>query len=198
MARPREFDANDALERAMDVFWTRGYAATSLVDLTDAMGISKSSLYETFGNKRDLFLAALDHYAQSRVGQMVAVLEGDRPGREAIAAVLATLVERALAGRTRSGCFLANCASEVAPHDPDTRRLVAAALGRMERAFHSAVARAQAEGAIAPGRNARALARFLVAVANGLQVLGKAGFGRETLENVVGVALAALDRDDRA
>ncbi len=195
MARPREFETDDALERAMAVFWARGYEATSLVDLTDAMGISKSSLYETFGNKRDLFLAALDHYAQSRLAPLVAILEGDRPGREAIAAVFAVLVERALAGQTRHGCFLANCASEVAPHDADAARLVAGALGRMEDAFRHAVARAQAEGAIPPGRDSRALARFLVTVANGLQVMSKAGFGRAALEDVIGVAIAALGQE---
>ncbi len=193
MARPREFDTDDAIERAMGMFWTHGYAATSLADLTDAMGISKSSLYETYGNKHALFLAALRRYADSHLAEAVAILEGDRPGREAIAAVFDRLLGRALSGEPRAGCFLANCASELAPHDPEIARYVADALARMEDAFACAVARGQAAGDIARRHDARALARFLVTSANGLQVMSKAGRDRAALEEVKRIVLAALE-----
>jgi len=193
MARPREFDTDDALDRAVEVFWTHGFEATSLVDLTAAMGISKSSLYETYGNKHDLFLAALGRYADSRLGQAVAILESDLPGREAIAAMFDLLLARALSGGTRTGCFLANCASEMAPHDRDAERRVAAALGRMEDAFARAVERGQAAGDIPRRHEARALARFLVTSANGLQVMSKAGRDRAALEDAKRIVLAALD-----
>ena len=126
MARPREFDAGDALEKAVQVFWTKGYRAASLRDLTAAMGISKSSFYETFGSKHELFLAAIRRYDEGMVGWVVGLLESEISGRRAIAEVLNTVVDMAVAPRGRRGCLIGNCAVEVAPHDAAASAAVAA------------------------------------------------------------------------
>ena len=87
MARPREFDEHSALQRAMQVFWRKGFEATSLADLLKATGLSKSSLYQTFTDKRSLFLAALETYRQDRMRHLRAKLNDGRPARESIEAL---------------------------------------------------------------------------------------------------------------
>ena len=124
MARPREFDTEEALEKALQVFWAKGYEAASLCDLIGAMGISKSSFYEAFGSKRDLFLATLDRYNEHEAGRHARdLIEGAESVRAGIAAVFERQIEVMAGQGDRRGCFLNNCAVEMAPHDPAVRRI---------------------------------------------------------------------------
>ena len=184
MGRPREFDTREALDQAMQVFWARGYEATSLTDLTKAMGISRSSFYETFGGKRELYLSALGHYDETRVSRVVRRLEGEGTVKERIASVLNDVIDTTVEEGRRSGCFLCNAAVEVAPHDAGLAARVADGLNRMEAAYHRALLEARKRGEIANGRDPRALARFLVSSVNGLQVTAKVQPDRERLEEV--------------
>lgn len=192
MARPREFDSDLALEKAMQVFWTKGYEATSLSDLLSAMGISKSSFYATFGSKHELFLATLDRYSETRGASLVAILESARSPRQGIATVLEEAF-RATDGECRRGCFVNNCAVEVAPHDQLVARRVAQGHARMEEAFHRAVKAGQKAGEITKDQPARALARFLNNSLAGLSVMGEGGAERATLDDALRVTLSALD-----
>src|SRR5258708_37719747 len=110
MARPREFDVNAALERAMDVFWSKGYEATSLDDLCAATGLSRSSLYATFGNKRDLLLQTVERYVERRTPSIEAALARPPNIYEAISALLRDFIDQIVSGAGRRGCFLGNCA----------------------------------------------------------------------------------------
>ncbi len=193
MARPREFNPDDAVEQAMQAFWSKGYEATSLSDLTRAMGISRSSFYETFGSKHGLFLEAIERYRDTTVERAVAELEGDGPARAAIAGVFGRVVDNAVARGDRRGCLVLNSAVEVSPHDPEAAARVAACLGRLEQAFHAAVVRGQRTGGIAADRDARALARYLTSSLNGLGVMIKAKPDRAVLDDIVRIVLSALD-----
>src|SRR5205085_10050117 len=117
MARPREFDVEAALERAMDAFWTKGYEATSLDDLCEVTGLSRSSLYATFGSKRNLLLRTVDHYAAQRSPSIVAVLARPLRVQEAFAALAREFIDHIVSGTGRRGCFLGNCAAELPRHD---------------------------------------------------------------------------------
>ena len=192
MARPREFDSNLALEKAMQVFWSKGYEATSLSDLLSAMGLSKSSFYATFGSKHELFLATLDRYGETHGAKLIAILESAKSPRRAIATVLEEAV-RATDAEERRGCFVNNCAVEVAPHDHLVARRVAKGHARMEEAFHRAVKVGQAAGEITRDQSARALARFLNNSLAGLTVMGEGGTARDTLQDALRVTLSALD-----
>ncbi|MFQ5775406.1 MAG: TetR/AcrR family transcriptional regulator [Kiloniellaceae bacterium] len=193
MGRPREFDENEALERAMEVFWAKGYEAASLQDLTEAMGLSRSSFYETFGSKHALFLAAIERYGDIIARRLEADLAGCRPAREAIARVFEIAVETAVDEGDLRGCFLGNCAVEVSPNDPAAAAQVRAGLARIEDKFYQAVRRGQNAGEIPTERDARALARYLVGSLNGLRVTAKANPDAAALRDIVRIVLAALD-----
>ena len=117
MGRPREFDVDIALDRAMDVFWSKGYEATSLDDLCEATGLSRSSFYATFGSKRQLLLQSVDRYVDRRNPQIAAVLAQPLPIRDAFAALNLQFINQIESGPGRRGCFLGNCAAELPRND---------------------------------------------------------------------------------
>lgn len=193
MARPREFDTKEALTRAMEVFWSQGYEGTSTADLTRAMGISKSSLYDTFGSKHELFLAAIDHYNATVTGKVKAACGIDAPARCVIEGMFNRAIERVCCAEGRRGCFLNNCAVEVAVHDPAAASRVKGGLGVIEETLYSLVVRGQQEGGIRRDKDPRALARFLATTLNGMLVVGKACEDQPMLRDAADIALAALD-----
>ncbi|MEO6028768.1 MAG: helix-turn-helix domain-containing protein, partial [Candidatus Binatia bacterium] len=132
MARTREFDEDEVLEQAMQVFWRRGYQSTSLNDLLDAMHLSKSSFYEAFGTKRDLLLTAIQRYAESGMAGLIAPLLQPDASRPAIEQTLATMVKHARSAAGRRGCLVNNTLGEVAPHDPTVFTAIRGVLHQLE------------------------------------------------------------------
>lgn len=193
MARTKEFDRDVVIDRAMELFWLRGYEATSLQDLVEHMGIGRGSLYATFGDKHRLYLAALDRYAERTSARMHALLERSESARAALEQIFGSIVDDAMSRPQRRGCLLTNTTVELVPHDPAMAEKVAASRAATEAAFRGALVRAQARGELAARHDPRALARFLVSSVVGLYVSAKAGAGRAELEDVVRVVLDALD-----
>jgi TetR/AcrR family transcriptional repressor of nem operon len=193
VARPREFEREVVLDRAMQVFWSRGYQATSIQHLVARMGIQRGSLYGTFGDKRALFFAAIDRYDRVVTAKLLATLEGPGSGKDAIRRFFRLKVELAMEPGRPRGCLVTNSAAELASRHRGTATRVGAVLTRIEAAFHQAVVRAQTAGEIDPARNPRALARFLTSSAQGLSVMAKAFPERAVLEDIVKVILAALE-----
>ncbi len=177
MARPREFDIEDAIERAMQLFWAEGYEGASLVDLLSAMGITRGSLYKAFEDKRSLYLEALARYDRTQVGAAVELLT-DRSiddGGERIARLMEDVVAAVAERGDRRGCFLCNAAVELAPHDPEVERRVKAMMRRFDRAFEVALRDAKGLGR-RQGKELARLASSLTATYMGLRVLAKAGY----------------------
>ena len=193
MARPREFDSNTALESAMQVFWAKGYEATSLDDLCEATGLGRSSLYAAFGDKRGLYLSALDRYEEAGVHPIAAALARS-PIRKAVAAFVDRIIDDIVAGPGRRGCFIGNCAAELARGDRTAATRVRRSLDRLEATFRDALAHARARGEIAATSDVDALARFLVAGIQGLRLVGKAKPDRAALDDIAAVMLRCLDR----
>ena len=192
MARTKEFEPERALERAMELFWRRGYEATSLRELLEAMGIGQGSFYGTFGDKHTLFLATLDRYREAAEAGAVTTLEDGSP-KEAIRAMFRGMVD-VLAGQEepRRGCFLANSAVELAPHDAEVGERISRYVRCLEDAFERTVRRGQATGEIDTRRDPRTLARSLVNNSLGLRVLARTGTDRRTLEDAADAALWPL------
>lgn len=194
MARPREFDVDTALERAMHAFWAKGFKATSLDDLCAATGLSRSSLYAAFGGKRALLHESLHRYEEQGIARISAALSRPVPVRAAVAGFVDGLIERIVSGSGRSGCFIGNCAAELARQDRAMAARVRRSLERIEAAFRDALVRAQARGELAKSADVDAIARFLVAGIQGLRLVGKANPDRSTLDDIKAVMLRCLDR----
>lgn len=193
MARTREFDEQTAIDGAMRVFWQRGYQAASLNDLLDATDLSRSSFYETFGTKRELLLATLRRYGESSMAGLVAPLMQADAGRTQIEQTLRGMARHALSEEGQRGCLVNNCTTEVAPHEPEVREAVCAMRGQLEDAFAKAAARGQKDGTITSPEKPRALARFLVNTLSGINVAARSRPGKAMLDDIVRVALRALD-----
>ena len=190
MPRTKDFEPQEALDVAMDLFWRKGYEAASMRELLDAMSIGRGSFYGTFGDKHALFLAALDRFREVRTSWIEEVLE--ESGLEAIEEVFRRSVDGLVAPEVRRGCLLANSAVELAPHDPEVAGRIYRYVSRTEDAFEDALTRAKKAGEISADSDPKALARFLVNTLHGLRVLARAGFDRAVLDDAVSIALRAL------
>ena len=182
MTRKREFDTDVVLNKAMHLFWGKGYRSTSLDDLLATMEISKSSFYEAFGNKHDLFLATIKEYIRCTTQQMIDRLQVGDSFTGAINDIFDHIIELSLSNR--SGCMLANSAIEMSPHDEKVEKLIASALRQVEDAWFKAITQAQNNGEISTEKKPRALARFIVGSINGLMVISKANPHRPTLIDI--------------
>jgi len=176
----------------MQVFWSHGYAGTSIQQLVDATGINRASLYTTFGDKERLFLAALDHYVAEVSAVRVARLREATSARAGLEQYFDDLVTFGAGDGRGLGCLLTNAAVELAPHDPGVAARLQASFGRVERALEETIRRGQAAGELDPARDPKALAAFLVTVIQGLRVLMRARAAEDQLRAVVKTALAAI------
>jgi len=198
MARPREFDLDSALDRAMETFWSKGYEATSLDDLCGATGLSRSSLYATFGSKRDLLLRSVDRYVELRTPHIAAILAQPIPISDAFAALARQFIDQIVAGPGRRGCFLGNCAAELPRADRAALARVRQGLASTEATFRAALARAKAQGELASGADVDVLARYLTAGFQGLRLVGKVNPDRAVLEDIATTMLRCFDQRDSA
>ncbi len=192
MARPREFDVDTALERALDVLWSKGYEATSLDDLCEATDLSRSSLYATFGSKQKLLLRSVERYVERRTPNIAAILARPLPIRDAFAALLEEFIDQIVAGPGRRGCFLGNCAAELPRSDRVALAQVRQGLKCTQAIFRDALARAKTRGELPADADVDALAGFLTAAIQGLRLVGKVNPNRAALKDIAKTILQCL------
>ncbi len=189
--RPRTFDPDLVLENAMQLFWGQGYEATSLQDLLAATGLSKSSLYESFGNKQSLFEAAFTRYFETRARQMHERLEQAESPLGFVRECLLSVFEDAQRTTPR-GCMLVNVANEFSTRDPSVQRLIELATRRFHELFERAFTLAQASGEMSATRDPLELARYIHCVMSGLRTQTKSGLSRKELLTVIEMVMANL------
>ena len=201
MARPREFDIEEALERAMNVFWTKGYEGASLQDLLDAMGIARGSLYKAFQDKRSIYLAALDRYDRTEIQSAVDGLRDRNAGDGATRIRLFLEDARAAVVRRddRRGCFLCNAAVDRAPMDAEIQAKVIAMMKRMEDAVAAALGESM-QAVHWPLKRRAQTALTLINSYVGLRVHARSGAPARDLAVVIrttmqGCGLAMNDRE---
>jgi TetR/AcrR family transcriptional repressor of nem operon len=192
MARTKAFDPDAALERAMQAFWTRGYAATSTQDLVDALGINRSSLYGTFHSKDELYRRALQLYTEVDEPWSKALVEGSGPFRERLREALLAAVADDLDPDRSRGCFIGNAAVERAAVDERVRRLVATGFGNVRGVFAAALVRARDDGELPAGADIEARATLLLTTFEGLRVMAKGARDRAQIEQAVDAVVATF------
>lgn len=192
MARPKAFDPDEILDRATALFWRKGYEATSVADLVEALGINRGSLYGTFTDKRALFLAALERYDERAIGAVVRHLRNAQgPGRERIQSLFDNIIRAVEERGDRRGCLVCNTAVELAATDPEIARNVQRSHERLTGAFSVALA-ADPGYPTEPERRDRR-AHFLTATLMAVHVMAKAGAAPDTLRGIVRIAMRGLN-----
>ncbi|MFC6883994.1 MULTISPECIES: TetR/AcrR family transcriptional regulator [Actinomadura] len=192
MARTKEFDPDAALQRALELFWERGYEATSMADLVERLGVARASLYATYGGKHDLYLKALERYLRATDPAVIEALSQPGPALPAVRALVATYAERSADDARRRGCMVVNAAVELAARDPEAARLVESSWTTLEAALTSALVRARAQGELPSGRDPRTLARLLLVLFQGMRVMSRTPGGSERLRDAADEALTLL------
>lgn len=191
--RPRSFDTDTALDRALEVFWRHGFQGASLSELTEAMGLNKPSLYAAFGDKESLYLKTLERYVTLCAQEHAVKLEEEPDARRAVAAFLHSIAAMLVDPKLPGGCYVINgvadCGGTVTP--PSVEAALRRQLEQNEVMLKARLARAQREGQLPKGKSADELAALFSAVLAGIAVLAKGGASRAKLDKVIDTALLA-------
>jgi AcrR family transcriptional regulator len=192
MGRPREFDAETALDQAMEVFWRHGYEGATIAQLTEAMGINPPSLYACFGNKEGLLKAALDRYTKLRGVWMDEVVAAPT-ARDVAERMLMGIAEKQTDPANPPGCLLVQGGIACGTGSENVPFELAARRAQNEDQLRDRFVRAQAEGDLKPTSDPAALARYVSAVSVGMGVMASSGADREALRQVASVAVQAIE-----
>src|SRR5438045_8154707 len=181
MAGKKSFQPEQALDKAMGLFWKQGYEGTSIEDLVQYMGLGRGSLYDTFGDKHALYLAALSQYLAKYQAQAVEFLEQTGRLSEILERFFQAFIEELVSDPARRGCFLVNASVEMAPHDPEVNTIVQSALQEIEEGLYRLLIKAQVAGELSWRHDPHQLAHFLLATFVSLRVLARGQQDRRVL-----------------
>ena len=188
----KNFDVDVALERATETFWSKGYDATSMCDLLEAMGIQKGSFYATYGSKRKIYDLALERYSASTEEWVKELTAGKSP-REALEALVAAILEDCLGPTGHRGCMVINCAIELAHSDAGAQEMVKRAFAAHERIFAKQLRAGQASGDFSPELDPKATAKAMMAMIVGMRVFSRSGASRAALKTLAEQILAMVE-----
>jgi TetR/AcrR family transcriptional repressor of nem operon len=192
MARKKEFDEDELLEKATNLFWRKGYNATSAQDLVDELQINRSSLYNTYSDKKTLFKKALKKYQEQQTKALIDMLSKADDPEKAIKRVFDGLVKESCEDTVARGCFMVNTAVEIAGQDEEIGVLVHANNKSVEDALVTIIEKGQKMGQFSTKNTARAYARFLFGSINALRVIARSGADKNALKDVASITLASL------
>ena len=192
MARPKEFEPQEALEKAMQQFWAKGYHDTSIRDLVDRTGVNYYGLYGEFENKRGLFLAALDHYSGTVTAEIVRQITRPGPLAAGLKRTFDRLLDLMQTDDGRVGCLMCNTAIELAPYDSDAAEKVTANMATLRQAFGAKLSEGRKAGELAKDKDVNAMAEFLTTTALSVGFLVRAGCDDGYIRRHIRTALTAV------
>ncbi len=192
MARPKAFNQEEALYKAMNLFWEKGFEATSIQDLVENLGVNRQSLYDTFGDKKQLFLKSLQAYRTKGL-QNLLLLEGDKPVQEKFQTLFRTIIDASLNDPCNRGCFMGNATLELAADDEEVAKIICTNIEGYEKAFKQALIEAQRKGEISLEEDPEALSSYLFNSIQGLRITAKATRDRARLEHIAAITLSVLN-----
>jgi TetR/AcrR family transcriptional repressor of nem operon len=192
MARTKVFDEEIVLNKAVNLFWEKGYNGTSAQDLVDELGISRSSLYDTYGDKYQLFKNSLLQYRKKFAGAMIEMIEKSDDFEKTLKDVFQYVVTESLQEKFSKGCFIVNSSVELAPHNSEIAEIVNDNMRDIEDALSRLIKKGQDIGQFSKSHSARSLARFVFNAISGLRVASKSGADKKIFDDIVKVTLSAL------
>jgi len=193
MARTKDFDENEVLTKAIQIFWHKGYNGTSMQDLVDGLGISRSSLYDTFTDKHTLFIKALESYQYSGAEKIREMIAQSGSAKEAVQKLLEYTTKDLLDDDQQKGCFMVNSKVELASHDAEINSLLCQNDQQIEEAFLQVIQKGKESGEIKNMLDARALARFIMNTVKGMQVTGKSSTDKTVFDDIIRLTVSVLD-----
>jgi TetR/AcrR family transcriptional regulator, transcriptional repressor for nem operon len=193
MARTKDFDENEVLSKAIQLFWHKGYKGTSMQDLVDGLGISRSSLYDTYTDKHTLFMKALESYQNSGANNIQKIITDSGSAKEIIKKLLQLSIFDLLGDKQHKGCFMVNAEVEVAPHDQEVNSMVCKNDQQMEEAFYQVIQKGKDSGEIKNQQDARALARFFFNAVKGMHVTAKSTVDKSIFNDIINLTVSILD-----
>ncbi len=192
MARTKVFDEEEVLNKALNLFWEKGYNGTSAQELVDGLGISRSSLYDTYGDKYQLFKNSLLQYRKKFAGAMIEMIDGSNDFEKTLKEVFHYVVTESLQEKFSKGCFMVNSSVELAPHNLEIAEIVNDNMQDIEDALFRLIKKGQDVEQFSKSHTARSLARFVFNTISGLRVASKSGADKKVFDDVVKVTLSAL------
>lgn len=191
MARSKSFDKEEVLDKAVEIFWRKGYNATSANDLVKELGLSRSSLYDTYGDKRTLFVNSLERYREQVVQETIALIDDSDDIRKTIKDIFTLAIEQDIGAKIPKGCLMVNSAVELSNTDDEIASIVLQNQKDIEDAFERAILRGQERSEISTTKNAKYLAKFFYNSLTGLRVSSK--YNKRTLQEVIALNISILE-----
>lgn len=192
MARTKVFDEETVLNKAVNLFWEKGYNGTSAQDLVDELGISRSSLYDTYGDKYQLFKNSLLQYRKQFAGAMIGMIDTSDDFGKTLKDIFQYVVTESLQEKCSKGCFMVNSSVELAPHNLEIAEIVNANMQDVEDALFRLIKKGQEAGQFSNNHSPRSLARFIFNAISGLRVASKSGADKKVFDDIVKVTLSVL------
>lgn len=193
MGRPKEFDREEVLQKALYTFWEKGYEATTLPDLLESMGINRSSFYNSFGDKQTLFREVMSLYYQQTAIKRLTILQKAKSAKQGLWDYFNHNIDVAVAEYNPGGCLLTNTATNLKTIDEQVTKHIVQGVDRLEQALFNLLEKGQKLGEIAPDKDIKAIARLMISVSYGLNIAARVHSDREMLIDIVKTALSTLD-----
>jgi len=193
MARAKDFDENEVLDKAICLFWHKGYNGTSMQDLVDGLNISRSSIYDTYTDKRTLYLKALTHYQETAGARLTEVLSSTKPAKAKLKELLELVINDLLSDKQHKGCFMVNAEVELAALDEKVKEIVCKNERHIEETFRHVIHEGQKSKEIKSKKDATILARFLLNTVKGIRVSAKSSTDKAMFNEIIKTSLSVLD-----
>lgn len=192
MARTKNFNQEEVLDKAVELFWRKGYNATSASDLVRELGLSRSSLYDTYGDKRTLFINSLQRYRAKFVGEMIELVDNSSNIEKTLKQIFALIIEQDISSKIPKGCLMVNSAVELSSSDSEIARIVEQNQKDIESSFEKAIIKGQENGTVTTTKNPKNLAKFFYNSITGLRVSLKYNKFRTSIDEIVHLNLSVF------
>ncbi|MGA9637397.1 TetR/AcrR family transcriptional regulator [Flavobacterium sp.] len=192
MPRVKLFDENEVLTKAMNLFWKQGYSATSVRDLVSHLGINRASLYDTFGDKEQLFKKSFELYRKTSMEGLTHFFQSQPNVRDGFSKLFNIAIEEAILDKDRKGCFVVNITTELIPNDESLLKVLESNKQDIENIFYEYLKKGKEKGQLKDSKNLKSISSLFYTLYSGIKVVSKIETNKKELTNSVNLALSLL------